>query len=320
MKHRKLGRTKLDVSIFGMGTGGGGDPLGQNAGTPEADIHRLLHRAFDLGINYFDTAPGYLESEVILGNALKALPRDDVVVSTKIALAGSMPGQPIEIMKPEAIEPAVDTSLRRLGMDHIDVLLIAVAGPDHFETVMTDHMPVLKRLQEKGKVRFLGSSEQSRSDGAHEWIQRLLSADAVEVVMVAYNIINQCAARTVHPICRESGVGVVNIFTVRNVFRNPVRLREVIADLSARELVQLNGISPERPLDWLLEEGDVASIVEAAYRFAAYSEGVSTEMMGTLNIGRLEENVRSVQKGPLPSETVERLRTLFAKVAEPVGN
>ena len=61
-------------------------------------------------------------------------------------------------------------------------------------------------------------------------------------------------------------------------------------------------------------------MVEAAYRFAAYSEGVSTVMMSTLSIDRLEENVRNIEKGPLAPETVKKLRATFANVAEPVGN
>ncbi len=109
----------------------------------------------------------------------------------------------MKVMKPEAIEQAVDTSLRRLGMDHIDALLVSVAGTEYFKTFMEDQLPILKRLQEKGKVRFPGSSEQSRSDGSHKWIQRVLSADAADVVMAAYNMINQSAARSVHPFCRD---------------------------------------------------------------------------------------------------------------------
>lgn len=294
--------------------------MGQKAGKPESEIHRLIHRAFDLGINFFDTAPGYMDSEVILGRALSSLPRNEVIVSTKIALAGSMPGKPIEIMKPEAIEAAVDTSIRRLGMDHIDVLLMAVSGPEFFEMIVNDHLPELKRLQEKGKIRFIGSSEQSRSDGSHEWIQRILPTGAVDVAMVAYNMINQCAARTVHPYCRDNNIGVVNIFTVRNVFRHPDRLREVIADLAERKIVQTDGISEDRPLDWLLNEGDAQTMTEAAYRFAAYSAGVSTVMMGTLSIERMEENVRTLMKGPLQEAKVKRLKTMFAEVAESVGN
>ena len=80
MEYRTLGRTGLNVSLLGMGTGGW-NCLGQrhDPPVPEPDIHRLLHGVFDLGINLFDTAPGYLESEAILGRALRSLPRDQVV-------------------------------------------------------------------------------------------------------------------------------------------------------------------------------------------------------------------------------------------------
>ena len=320
MIYRTLGRTGIEVSIMGFGTGGAGDPLGQKSGIPESEIHRLIYRAFDLGINYFDTAPGYLDSECILGRAIKSLPREELVVSTKIALAGSMPGEPTQILKPDEIETEVDTSLRRMALDHIDVLLVAVAGPDHFDTVIEDHVPALKKLQSKGKVRFLGSSEQSRSDGDHQWIQRLLPANAVDVVMVAYNMINQSANRLVHPVCQDKNIGVINIFTVRDVFRFPDRIREVVSDLQERGLVELDGIPEEKPLDWILSEGETDSMVEAAYRFAAFSKGVTTVMTGTLNAGRLEENVRNVEKGALSPPIVERLRQLFGNVAQPIGN
>src|SRR5688500_2690511 len=119
MKYRTLGRTGLSGSIIGMGTGGATDPLGQQSGRPESENLRLLHRAFELGINLFDTAPGYMDSEVILGRALQSLPRERLVVSTKIPLAGGMPGQPMNIMPPTDIAPAVDRSLKRLQMSHV---------------------------------------------------------------------------------------------------------------------------------------------------------------------------------------------------------
>ena len=57
MIYRTLGRTGLEMPIMGMGSGGGTDPLGQVSGKPEREIHALLHRAYDLGINFFDTSP-----------------------------------------------------------------------------------------------------------------------------------------------------------------------------------------------------------------------------------------------------------------------
>ena len=81
------------MSLLGIGTGGH-DPLGLKSGRPQSEMMALLHRAFDLGIRLFDISPGYGDgnSERLLGRALAELPRDQLVVSTKIALAGGMAG------------------------------------------------------------------------------------------------------------------------------------------------------------------------------------------------------------------------------------
>lgn len=321
MQQRILGRTGLQVSPLGMGTGGH-DPMGLVSGRPKEEMLHLLRHAFDLGINLFDTSPGYGDgrSERILGRAIGELPRDQVVVSTKMALAGSMPGQPTNVLKPSEIEQTLDESLQRLGMDYVDVLLMAVADvPDHFETVIDDLIPELLRLRDRGKIRFLGSSEQTRSDGAHVWLQRVLPTDRIDVAMVGHNMINQSARQSVFPLCREKNLGVLNIFTVRNLFGDPSRLREVIRDLKDRGRLSQDIVSDDDPLGWLLDD-DCGSLVEAAYRYAAGTEGVTTVMCGTINAGELEEDIKIIEKGPLASEKIHRLKDTFGHIAEAIGN
>jgi L-galactose dehydrogenase len=319
MNYRTLGRTGLKISIMGMGTGGGPDPLGQKSGRPESEARALLRRAYDLGINFFDTAPGYMESEVILGRALKEYPRDSYILSTKIPLAGGMPGEPMKVMKAEEIEPAVTRSLQRMQVDTIDLLLIGVAGPDHLQLVLDEHIPVLQRLQRAGKIRFLGSSELSRADGDHQWLQAILPHGVLDVAMVAHNMINQSAQDSVFPLCREMNLGVLNIFTVRRVFSVPGRLQEVVADLKQRGVIDPS-VPDKDPLGWLVQSGEVATVIEAAYRYAAYTDGVSAVMNGATAVAMLEENIASVHKGPLKPETRERLHSMFGAVAEPIGN
>ena len=322
MKYRTLGRTGLKVSLIGMGSGGH-DPLGVKTGRPESEMVALLHNAYDLGINLFDTSPGYGNgrSERILGSALGELPRDELVISTKIALASSMPGEPPQVMRPTEVGPAVEESLRRLQTDYVDVMLLAVADlPEHFDTVIDVLIPELARLKEQGKIRFIGSSESTRSDGAHIWLRRVLPTELVDVVMVGHNMINQSAQRTVFPICIEKEIGVLNVFTVRNLFWNPKRLREVIADLKQRGLLADDTIGDENPLDWLLEDGECGSLVEAAYRYAAHTDGVTTVMCGTIDVQELEEDVEMIQKGPLSADKIGRLKLTFGHIAEPIGN
>jgi aryl-alcohol dehydrogenase-like predicted oxidoreductase len=305
-----------------MGTGGHA-ALGARDGTPEAEMVDFLKWAYDQGINYFDTSPGYGSgrSERILGAAVKEIGRDNAVVSTKIALAGSMPGDPIAFMKRSEIEPAVDESLERLQMDHVDVMLTAVADePDCFPSVLEALMPELQRMKDKGKIRFIGSSEQTRSDGAHKWLQHALPTGMFDVAMVGHNMLNQSAQRTVFPLCREKNIGVLNIFTVRNLFWSMPRLKEVLADLEARGVIGRDAAGAESPLGWLIEDGECGSLVEAAYRYAAYTPGVTTVMCGTIDRGELEQDIAFMEKGPLPERTLRRLKETFGHIAEPIGN
>jgi aryl-alcohol dehydrogenase-like predicted oxidoreductase len=218
------------------------------------------------------------------------------------------------------IEPAVERSLQRLQMSHVDLLLVGIAGPEHYDRFVDEQLPVLLQLKRSGKVRFLGSSEQSRSDGSHEWLKKVLPDGTLDVAMVAHNMINQSAQATVFPTCRRLNLGVINVFTVRKVFSDAARLQQVVRDLKARGVVAADAVSHEAPLGWLLGATGAGSLIEAAYRYAAYTDGVTAVMNGASDIPRLEQNVRSVLKGPLPPGHVERLRGIFGAVAEPVGN
>jgi aryl-alcohol dehydrogenase-like predicted oxidoreductase len=188
-----------------------------------------------------------------------------------------------------------------------------------YEQIVAELLPVLRKLQQQGKVRFLGATEKSSDDGAHHWLTRTLHDDLFEVVMVAYNMLNQSAEQEVFPLCQKNEVGVINIYSVRNVFSQPNRLREVMADLKQRHLLAQDAVPDEAPLDWLLDD-EVDSLVNAAYRFVISQPAVSTVMTGTLNIEHLEENVKTVQKPGLSPDKLERLRQLFGHIAEPIGN
>ena len=84
VEYRQLGRTNLSVSLLGIGSGGA-NRLGQRHGSDRTDSHRLVRHALDLGINFFDTAPTYGDSESLLGEALAGVPRQSYVLGTKFA-------------------------------------------------------------------------------------------------------------------------------------------------------------------------------------------------------------------------------------------
>ena len=81
-----------------------------------------------------------------------------------------------------------------------------------------------------------------------------------------------------------------------------------------------DAVSDADPLGWLLAEGYCSTLVEAAYRYAAYTQPVSSVMCGTIETAELEENIPSIEKGPLPQAVIDRLHHTFGHIDEAIGN
>ena len=310
MKYTKLGRTGLLVSKLGFGTGGH-FCLGQRNGVPEREIHKLIHSALDLGYNLFDTSPGYLDSEAILCRALRDVPRDRYLLSDKVVVSDND-----GVHSPRKVVESIEGSLQRLGVDSIDILLLA--GPclsEQYRMVHDDLIPTIERLKEEGKVRYVGSSEKSSIDGNHEWLAKGLSDDLFDVIMAGYNIFNQSASRTIFPLCRRLNVGVLNIYTVRNAFRDKQHLEETIENLRARGLIEDNFTLEAFKAIIPMNE----SPASVAYKFAAANDSVNTIMVTCSSVEHLRENVESIMTDPLPDEILSRFRQLFRKIDIPVG-
>jgi aryl-alcohol dehydrogenase-like predicted oxidoreductase len=317
MEYRRFGRTDLQVSAIALGSGGP-NRFGQRVGIPEAHIHRLVRHALELGINLFDTSPGYSDSELILGRALAGVARDRYHLSTKVVIDDAVTGEhPAPVQQ---VVASVEASLRRLRVDHVDVLLLAGwPQPGAYRRIVEETIPALRRLQEQGKLRFLSSSEVSAYDGAHAYLTLGLRDELFDSVMVAYNMINQCAEREVFPLCRKRDVGTQVMFAVRRLFPDPVRVGETLAELERKQIVAAGALPAGDPFDWLLDSR-TPDLISAAYKFCAAHPAVSTVMTGTNDIRHLERNVAAVTGPPLPAEVMQRLRATFFGVTEVIGN
>ncbi|HEX6511397.1 MAG TPA: aldo/keto reductase, partial [Chloroflexota bacterium] len=130
MIYRPLGRTGLSVSALGLGTGGL-NRLGQKQGRSPGEIVRLVRGALDLGITYFDTAPSYMDSEALLGQALADVPRESYVLATKFH-----PVRGGEVAQPDQLRHSLENSLRRLRVDYVDVLLLHSVEPPRYEAIL----------------------------------------------------------------------------------------------------------------------------------------------------------------------------------------
>ena len=184
MQKRRLGQTEILVSPIGLGT----VKLGRNQGVryPEhfdlptdREIIILLDSAFELGINVLDTAPAYGRSEERLGKYLQGK-RHDWVISTKVG-ESFINGQSHFDFSEQGIKTSIESSLKRLGTDYLDIVLIHSDGQDEDLILNQNVFEVLDKEKQKGKVRTFGMSTKTIRGG-------LLTVDHADVVMVAFNI------------------------------------------------------------------------------------------------------------------------------------
>ena len=207
MEYRNLGVAGVKVSRLCLGTMMFGGP------TNEAESIRIMHKACDLGINFFDTANVYNDggSERVVGKAI-ADRRDQIVLATKGRLPSRSPSGPggpndqgasrVHLLR------EVEQSLKRLGTDTID--LYYIHSPDR-TTPIEETLRTLDRLVQQGKVRHIGLSIYR----AWQLCQALragdrLGAEPIAALQPLYNIVNRDIEVDLLPLCREAGIGVVS--------------------------------------------------------------------------------------------------------------
>ena len=204
MHTRPLGRTGIHVSAFTLGT-----MMFGPYGNPDRDeCVRIVHNALDRGINTIDTADVYGgdgESERIVGEALRGR-RDDVVLATKFN--GPMGQDPNRRGSSRRwVVSAVEGSLRRLGVDHID--LYQVHHPDP-RTDVEETLSALTDLLRAGKVRAIGHSNLPASDIVEaQWVAQRRGLARFRSEQPHYSILNRAVEREILPVCERLGLGVL---------------------------------------------------------------------------------------------------------------
>ncbi len=330
MDYRVLGKTGLRVSVLGFGCGNVGGLMIR--GTP-TEQERAVARAIELGLNYFDTAPSYGDgqSETNLGAALRGR-RDQVNVGTKFQL------DPTDLTNvPGTITRSLEASLRRLGVDHVDLLQLhnrlgTRIGFRPRDGLLSVHdlldrvMPELERLREQGKTRFSGITALGDTEALH----RVIESNRLHTAQVCYNLLNPSAGvmvptgfpaqnfRRLLGHASAYGVGVIVIRVLAAGALSGTLARDPIAVPSVEPLASGSDYAVDvqraQGLRVLIEEGHVGSLVEAALRFAISNGAVSTVLLGYSSLEHLEFAATSKTKVPLPPRALDRLTTLWERM------
>ena len=304
MEYTTLGRTNLRVSVAGLGTGGF-SRLGLKAGKSEDEAARLIHEAVALGVNFIDTAASY-GTEGVIGKALKTIPRDQLVIATKAQFHRGN-----EWMPPEKFVAGLDSSLRKMGTDYVDVFNLHGVELDEYDYAIKRIAPALIEQKAKGKIRHIGLTENPIVDFTNDMLLRAMRDPVWEVFMVGFHMMHQGARRNVFPVTRAKGIGTLLMFAVRSMFADPPRIAREMKALAAKGLVEKSLGESDDPLGFLVHEGGAANVVEAAYRFVRHEPGVDVVLFGTGDVAHLRTNVASLLKPPLPQADRDKLAKLF---------
>lgn len=221
LQKKVLGSTGLEVTRLGLGCAAIGGLYGD---IPDEQATRVVHRALELGLNLFDTAPlyGCGKSETRLGRALQGVPRDDYVLCTKVGrvlerrapgadggeggIFGDLPPlQAVFDFSYDGVLRSVDESLQRLGLDRVDVLHIHDPD-DHYREAMAGAYPAVARLRAEGVIHGV-------SAGMNQW--QMLADFARDgdfdcfLLAGRYSLLEQDALDELFPLCAQKNIGIL---------------------------------------------------------------------------------------------------------------
>ena len=306
MQYNPLGKTDLRVSRLCLGCMTFGEPdRGNHAWTlPEESSRPIIKRALEGGINFFDTANSYSDgsSEEIVGRALRDFARrEDVVVATKVFhRVGDLP----EGLSRAQILRSIDDSLRRLGMDYVDILQIHRWD---YNTPIEETLEALNDVVKAGKARYIGASSMHSSQFAqalelqkqHGWAQFVSMQDH-------YNLIYREEEREMLPLCYQEGVAVIPWSPLargrltrpwgettarlvsdevgKNLYKESDENDAQIAERLTGVSEELGATRAQVALAWLLSKPGIKRALEGGINFFdtanSYSDGSSEEIVG----------------------------------------
>ncbi len=260
MQYRKFGNLNIELSILGFGAMRLPSHIAQDKTVYNyEESERMMRRAYELGVNYFDTAPGYCdgESEIIVGRALKGF-RDQVYLSTK---------NPIENDSGRDFRIRLENSLKKLDTGYIDFYYMWGIDLETFETAITKKggpLEAAQKAKEEGLIRHISFSFHDKPEN----LTRLIQSGCFESMLVQYNLLDRS---------NEKGIAEAHDAGLGTVVMGPVGGGRL--GITSK---QISGLIP----------GGVRSSPELALRFVLTNPNVLCALSGMSSMEQVEENCR----------------------------
>ena len=302
MKYNRYIQDAPHVSEIGLGAW----QLGKQSGwqsMSEKDAIAIVKKALDYGINFFDTAPNYGHGtgEDRLGKALKGVDRSKIVINTKFGHTDSG----ITNFNSDYIRESLEGSLRRLGVDYVDSLIIHNPPFEYLDGNKNDHYEILERLIEEGKIKAYGAS----IDTCEE-MTLLMNTTNAKVIEAFFNILHQDASRA-FDLAIEKEVGIiVKIPLDSGWLSGKYNAESTFTDIRSR-WSRLDIQNRAHLVNKVKEIFDTSeNLAQKAISFCLGYDAVSTVIPGNVSIAQLTSNVESVNN-PISKEMVKKLEEFY---------
>ena len=300
MRYRALGSTGLDVSVLGFGASSLGSVFRE---IDPVDALRTVHLAIERGVNFIDVAPfyGLTKAETVLGQALKTVERDKYLLATKIGRYGHHISD--FDFSAKRTFASIDQSLKRLGVDHVDLLQIHDLEFGDLDQIINETIPALQQIKQSGKTRFIGITGLPVS--ALKYVAERVQVDTV--LSYCHYTLNDTSFMDLVPLLKQRKFGILNAapLAMGLLSSNPLpswhpappALRERAAHAAA--LCKARG----------------SSIEKLAVQFAVRTPDIASTVVGTAESALMDQNIGWVDE-PIDLTLLHEVQAIF----EPVRN